>query len=598
MCCVAPLFSLEMNTTFQKTRSTFSWHARRTMHLRIMVFELAKKKMKKTTFVRKGASLQKQLPFGTKPSVHNGQLLVSSGLHDLDGIIGGGFPLGSLVLIEEDRFSEYCQHLMRYFLSEGMTNRHSVVCGLFNQMQYSGVNISASLSSNNGSTANDALSGLHPSLSSYFAFNYSRYKAEMEEKESLNNSSNTTPVVTTNATSSVVSSIPSSTNPTSSETSQNSETKATSTTSNQSPGNSIMDRLNRKIGAGSSSSTSTTTSHTQPTSSVDSTNSELKIAWRYQDFVEQQVKLKQQRSSSGSAASGEKSGVIGTVMCSEYDLSKTMQPEIIKANLDGLHVLFDKDEIFDDSIGTFYDGLLRKIAKIISESKTHYTHTANTTSNEISSRAVVRIGLQSLGSLFYGGDIKSASPHSQFRYMLRFLSQLKALLRSSLSVCVCTVPKASINAVSPSLLNELEQLSDLSLSIDSFTGAGLDVSDWEFKEYSGLFYIKKLFKMNSLTYNFTPDTLNYAFKLKKRKMYIEKLHLPPEETREASNPDRPKFKASNDVERHKLQVERVLKSIPSINPANSSSNLATSSDDHVFGCASQSSISGSNHLDF
>lgn len=39
--------------------------------------------MKHSTFVRK---TRKQFhPNGTKPSVHTGQLLVSSGLHDLDG---------------------------------------------------------------------------------------------------------------------------------------------------------------------------------------------------------------------------------------------------------------------------------------------------------------------------------------------------------------------------------------------------------------------------------------------------------------------------------------------------------------------------------
>ena len=38
-----------------------------------------------TTFVRKGAANRRQaLPQGTKPSVHNGQLLISSGSHDFD----------------------------------------------------------------------------------------------------------------------------------------------------------------------------------------------------------------------------------------------------------------------------------------------------------------------------------------------------------------------------------------------------------------------------------------------------------------------------------------------------------------------------------
>ncbi|EFC49477.1 hypothetical protein NAEGRDRAFT_56696 [Naegleria gruberi] len=512
--------------------------------------------MKKTTFVRKGASLQRQLPTGTKPSVHNGQLLVSSGLHDLDSIIGGGFPLGSLVLIEEDRYSEYCQNLMRYFLSEGVTNRHSVVCGIFNQQQIAQQQASSSL--------------LHPSLSSVFAFNYSRFKQEQELKEEEKEASTT---AQTSAT------LPE-------KTEEQQPTKPAS--------NSIMDRLNRKIGANAASNSSGgSTTQLSNSTSQSGNDSELKIAWRYQDFVEQQIKAKQQRGTSSSASSGEKSGVIGTVLCSEYDLSKNMQEELIKENLDGIHVLFDKDEIFEsdkEEIKMFYDDILKKIANIITESKKHFASTA--TGNEISSRAVVRIGLQSLGSLFYN----SGSNTHHHNYMLRFLLQLKSLLRSSLSVCVCTIPKVALQMMSSSLIQQLEQLSDLSMSIDSFTGSQLDVSDWEFKEYSGLFYIKKLFKMNSLTYNFTPDTLNYAFKIKKRKMYIEKLHLPPEETREASNPDRPKFKASNDVERHKLKVNKVLKEVPSVNQQNDQS--LQQADDHVFGCASQSSVTGSNPLDF
>lgn len=74
-------------------------------------------------------------------------------------------------------------------------------------------------------------------------------------------------------------------------------------------------------------------------------------------------------------------------------------------------------------------------------------------------------------------------------------------------------------------------------------GQGIDVSEkYEIKEYTGLFYIKKLPKMNSLTFNYAPDTLNYTFKMKRRKMYIEIMHLPPEESREADRKDRPKFK--------------------------------------------------------
>jgi hypothetical protein len=41
----------------------------------------------KSSFTRKGkSSASSQLPPGTKPSVQNGQLLISTGLYELDGI--------------------------------------------------------------------------------------------------------------------------------------------------------------------------------------------------------------------------------------------------------------------------------------------------------------------------------------------------------------------------------------------------------------------------------------------------------------------------------------------------------------------------------
>ncbi|XP_016393644.1 elongator complex protein 4-like [Sinocyclocheilus rhinocerous] len=60
---------------------------------------------------------------GTRPSVQNGQLLVSSGVSSLDYVIGGGLAVGTLLLVEEDRYDSYSRMLLKYFLAEG------VVCG-------------------------------------------------------------------------------------------------------------------------------------------------------------------------------------------------------------------------------------------------------------------------------------------------------------------------------------------------------------------------------------------------------------------------------------------------------------------------------------
>jgi hypothetical protein len=65
---------------------------------------------KKTVFL--GADL------GTRPGPF-GQTLVSAGQADVDRLLGGGVPLGTLLLILEDGWSPHHTTLLRYFLAEG-----------------------------------------------------------------------------------------------------------------------------------------------------------------------------------------------------------------------------------------------------------------------------------------------------------------------------------------------------------------------------------------------------------------------------------------------------------------------------------------------
>ncbi|XP_029438993.1 elongator complex protein 4 isoform X2 [Rhinatrema bivittatum] len=73
------------------------------------------------SFRRRGGGLA-VIP-GTKASLQNGQLLVSTGVASLDSAIGGGLAVGTLLLIEEDKYNKYSHLLLKYFLAEG------VVCG-------------------------------------------------------------------------------------------------------------------------------------------------------------------------------------------------------------------------------------------------------------------------------------------------------------------------------------------------------------------------------------------------------------------------------------------------------------------------------------
>ncbi|XP_013786234.1 elongator complex protein 4-like [Limulus polyphemus] len=63
---------------------------------------------------------------GTRPSLRNSQLLISTGVPSLDYFIGGGLAVGTVMLIEEDVFGAYARILLKYFISEGIVCGHSL----------------------------------------------------------------------------------------------------------------------------------------------------------------------------------------------------------------------------------------------------------------------------------------------------------------------------------------------------------------------------------------------------------------------------------------------------------------------------------------
>ena len=64
---------------------------------------------------------------GTRPSAHNFQLLIGSGIPALDDLVfPGGIPLGSVVLIEDEAECGYSKMLLKYFLAEGAVQGHGL----------------------------------------------------------------------------------------------------------------------------------------------------------------------------------------------------------------------------------------------------------------------------------------------------------------------------------------------------------------------------------------------------------------------------------------------------------------------------------------
>ncbi|XP_034044593.1 elongator complex protein 4 [Thalassophryne amazonica] len=78
-----------------------------------------------TSFQKKTRSKFISIP-GTRPSVHNGQLIVSTGVTSLDYLLGGGLAVGTVLLIEEDRYDSYSRMILKYFLAEGVVCQHEL----------------------------------------------------------------------------------------------------------------------------------------------------------------------------------------------------------------------------------------------------------------------------------------------------------------------------------------------------------------------------------------------------------------------------------------------------------------------------------------
>uniref|UniRef100_A0A1B6EFV3 Elongator complex protein 4 n=1 Tax=Clastoptera arizonana TaxID=38151 RepID=A0A1B6EFV3_9HEMI len=63
---------------------------------------------------------------GTRHSASKASLLLSSGIVSFDYILGGGIPVGSVLLIEEDDNGVFSRLVVKYFLAEGIACEHGL----------------------------------------------------------------------------------------------------------------------------------------------------------------------------------------------------------------------------------------------------------------------------------------------------------------------------------------------------------------------------------------------------------------------------------------------------------------------------------------
>uniref|UniRef100_A0A182PUI9 Elongator complex protein 4 n=1 Tax=Anopheles epiroticus TaxID=199890 RepID=A0A182PUI9_9DIPT len=200
-----------------------------------------------------------------------------------------------------------------------------------------------------------------------------------------------------------------------------------------------------------------------------------------------------------------------------FDLTKTINPETLHAHditcWDGGEL-----ETSEPTIGSFknphYASLLSCIFRKAGEEQF-------SAASDKSTKNVLRICLNSIGSpVWYEKNFS--------KDFLRFMVLLKAIVRNTLSVCLITVPLHLFSQLDDvTLCNKIRNLFDFSFDLETFAGQMEDQANPAFKEYHGLLNITKITPFNSLAC-FHPTTRDLAFKLKRSKFVIEKLHLPPD----------------------------------------------------------------------
>ncbi|XP_052548426.1 elongator complex protein 4 isoform X4 [Tympanuchus pallidicinctus] len=205
-----------------------------------------------------------------------------------------------------------------------------------------------------------------------------------------------------------------------------------------------------------------------------------------------------------------------------YDVSKKMSPELLQSIR--WHSFFLPDELPLEpklkmcNMNCGYARLLQSIQSVICQEGFDGSHPQKKQKN------ILRIGIQSLGSLLWDDDICSTNTPEDIHSITKFLYILRGFLRKSLSACIITVPSHLIE--NKAIMERVTNLSDMVVGLESFIGSERETNPL-YKDYHGLLHVHQIPRLNSLICDVS-DTKDLAFRLKRKQFTVERLHLPPD----------------------------------------------------------------------
>ncbi|XP_078719941.1 LOW QUALITY PROTEIN: elongator complex protein 4 [Lampetra fluviatilis] len=250
----------------------------------------------------------------------------------------------------------------------------------------------------------------------------------------------------------------------------------------------------------------------------------MEIAWRYQNMPKVET-----------------APAAGATLGQSFDLSRTMGAELrAGARVHTFHLpahppLARTATPHGVDAVPGYSALLRSLAHVTQDpaydlSPPQPPTPAPTPPAAPPPRRVLRASLPSLGGAAWGDDSTSgppplAGPPRSNAALPRLLLALRSLLRSSLCVAVATVP-AHLGQ-DDAWLRRVERASDSVLRLESFAGSPRGDVHPLYREHHGLLHVVRAPRLNSLTTALV-DSHDLAFRVRRRRFLVEKLHLPPD----------------------------------------------------------------------
>ncbi|KAH8410223.1 hypothetical protein KR009_009177 [Drosophila setifemur] len=401
---------------------------------------------------------------GTRTSPHTAQVITSSGNPYLDVVIGGGLPMGSICLIEEDRFMTHAKVLAKYFLAEGVLSKQEIFLGslddipaeMLRRLPKPLTELETEVEQREEEHAGGGGGGMENGLR--IAWRY-----------------NDLPLV-------------------------NSE-HATAKIGHHF---NLMEQMDSMM------------LYYANTTMWDDSHKEADIVIA-EEFSKSSsptsCSLEQQPVEDAPPIPGLGEGITQEVKPQEENCS--VNNNSVNNNNNNSNAALttstktggsQEQQVFHNAR---YGGLLNDIQQLLRDE----SFVAGTKKN------LCRVCLTSLGSpLWYDENFGED--------LIKFLTLLMASVRNCNSVCLITMPMHLIAKYDASLVPKIRQLVDYAIELESFAGSEKETHP-AFKEYSGLLHLHKMSALNTLAVHM-PDTTDLAFKLRRKKFIIEKFHLPPE----------------------------------------------------------------------